>query len=77
MIHNVIAVKTHFDNNEQLKFRLRFDKTDTLNFSRAVLIVRDPFDAALSNYNRRETRSHTKIMSRNQFNVNGKYMYIV
>ena len=55
-IHNVIAVKTH-DLNKKV-------------FSRAIIIVRDPFESTLAETNRQSGNQTTSI-KKSQFNHNG------
>ena len=61
MINNVIAVKTH-----------RTGSIDDGMFSRAMLIVRDPLEAARAEYNRKKTLSQTGFVTKEDFNKNGK-----
>ena len=54
----VIAIKTHEPVNKLTK----------LKFDRVILLIRDPFDALLSEYNLGVTMSHTNIPSKEKFN---------
>ena len=57
---NVIGIKTH-------------EPFQTVggSFSRAILIVRDPFEASLANYNRCKLHSHTGTLDQENFDKNG------
>ena len=64
-VDNVIAVKTH----------LLRSFTDR-RFNRAILIVRDPYESARAEYNRRVTNLHTGAITEEKFRKQGKYFYI-
>ena len=59
-IHNVIAVKTH--------------NLGKLDFGRAIIIVRDPFESTLAEYNRRKANK-TEVIPKSQFNGDGMIFY--
>ncbi|KAI0242306.1 WSC domain-containing protein 2 [Lamellibrachia satsuma] len=54
---SVIVIKTHWN----------FENHEIGKFTRAILIIRNPFEAIVSEYNRRQTQSHTGIAPASAF----------
>ena len=44
-------------------------ETELLNYERAILIIRDPYDAILSQYNRRICDSHVELDQSHVYNT--------
>ena len=69
----------HFPGEEYQDGRVVVVKThgmlDSSEYQRAVLLIRNPFDAILAEYNRQQTQNQTQIAARDSFKTIGKIQY--
>ena len=57
----VIVIKTH-----------RYNKNEIYNYKRAILLIRNPFDAILAEYNREVKHNQTETAGEDRFKSEGK-----